>query len=435
MFNKILIANRGEVAVRIIRSCKNLGIKTVSIYSYDDKNSMHVYLSDEALCIGDSINAYLDIKSILNAAKLSGANAIHPGYGFLSENPDFVRLIEKNKIAFIGPRSTTIRQLGNKNNALTLAKIHNLNILPSYIWSNDNHKNETAVRNIGYPFIIKPIYGGGGKGIRIIKNKIDLSTYVKLSQQEAELSYKNNKIYMEKYLENARHIEFQMICDKNDALMIGNRECSIQDKYQKIIEETPVNNIKKKHLDNITKICEIFFSKLSYFNLGTIEFLYENNVFYFLEVNPRLQVEHTITESKRNIDLVKIQIELAYTQKINISDLNLIQPGCYIQCRINMRNYNENKIKFLHIPGGIGIRFDSHIYNGYKIPLKYDKLIGKLIAYGKSRNETIRRLLIALDEIIIYNIDTNINELKKILYHDMFKKQHITTRFLEKIIE
>jgi len=435
MFKKILIANRGEIALRIIRTCKKLNIKTVAIYSQIDKNSIHTYLADEAICIGnhETKNTYLNIKNIINAAIITQADAIHPGYGFLSENEKFVKEINKNKLTFIGPNIKLIKQFGNKVHALNIAKKYKLNVLPTNICSFNQNKNIELAQKIGYPIIIKAVLGGGGKGIRIVKTQDELQNNILLARKEAYISYQNTSIYMEKYIKNSRHIEFQIIGDGKKIIILGERECSIQEKYQKIIEETPVKNIDEYELNKIKKQCKIFCEQINYDNIGTIEFLYENKQFYFIEVNPRLQVEHTISENITNIDIVEKQIEVAFKKQLNMKQSDIKYNGHSIQCRINITKYQENKIKFLHVPGGNGIRFDSHIYNGYKIPINYDKLLGKLTAHGKTRHESIKIMLSALNEIIIYNINTNIPLLIKILSNIKFKKNKINTNFLKNI--
>ena len=431
MFKKILIANRGEIALRIIRTCKKLNIKTVAVYSNIDKNSMHVYQAHEAICIGNHniTNSYLNIQNIINAAKLTHADAIHPGYGFLSENPYFAYEVEKHNISFIGPESYVIKNIGNKINAIKLAKKHGLTILPLHRCSSNQNINILLAKKIGYPLILKATYGGGGKGIRIVETEHDLNKNILLAKKEAYISYKNTSIYMEKYLKEARHIEFQILSDKNNTIILGERECSIQDNYQKMVEETPITNIK--NLKNIRNLCKKFCKKINYTNIGTIEFLYCNNIFYFIEMNPRIQVEHTITENITNIDLIEKQIELSYFKILNMKQNDIKMNGHSIQCRINIKEYKENKIKFLHIPSGNGIRFDSHIYNGYKLPIQYDKLLGKITTHGRTRNDALQKMLATLDEIIIYNIDTNIPLLIKILSHTLFKKNKLTTNFLK----
>lgn len=427
MFKKILIANRGEIALRIIRTCKKLNIKTVAVYSDIDKKSMHVYQADEAVCIGNykTQNSYLNIENIIYAAKITQSDAIHPGYGFLSENYTFAKQTEKNKIQFIGPSYDNIKKMGNKINAITLAKNSDLNCLPFYKCELNYKKNLSLAKKLGFPIIIKATYGGGGKGIRIINNEQELKTNIMLAKKESELSYNKTSLYMEKFIKNARHIEIQIISDGQKTLILGERDCSTQENYQKIIEETPAKNLNITKLQIIKTKCKQLCSYIKYNNIGTIEFLYDNNEFYFIEMNPRLQVEHTITENVTNIDLIEKQIELSYFKKLNLTEKDIKINGHAIECRINLNNPNENKIKFLHIPGGHGIRFDSHIYNGYKIPTNYDKLLGKLITHGKTRTDALKKMHIALSELIIYNINTNISMLKNILKTNNFNINNI----------
>lgn len=428
MFKKILIANRGEVALRIIRTCKNLNIKTVSIYSDIDKNSMHVYQADEAICIGNykTHNSYLNIENIIHAAKITQSDAIHPGYGFLSENYNFAKEIEKNKITFIGPSYNTIKKMGNKINAINIAKKLGLKCLPFYKCDLNHKKNLILAKNLGFPVIIKATHGGGGKGIRAINSEEELQTNVILAKKEADLSYKKSSLYMEKFIKNARHIEIQIISDGKNTLILGERDCSIQENYQKIIEETPALNLNRTQLKIIKNKCKYLCSCIKYNSIGTIEFLYNNNEFYFIEMNPRLQVEHTITENVTNIDLIEKQIELSYFKKLTLKKDDIKTNGHSIECRINLDKPNENKIKFLHIPGGHGIRFDSHIYNGYTIPTNYDKLLGKLITHGTTRADALKKMQTALNELIIYNISTNISKLKNILKTYKFKITNTT---------
>ncbi len=436
MYKKILIANRGEVALRIIRTCKKLNIKTVAIFSKIDKKSMHVYQANEAICVeknNDVKNSYLNIKNIIKIAKITNSKAIHPGYGFLSENANFAKEVKKNNIDFIGPNLNSLEQMSNKIKAKNIAKKYGFYTLPMYKCTSDEKKNIILARKISYPLILKTIVGGGGKGIRIVENEKDLNNNILLTKQEAKISYNTSSIYMEKFLKNVKHIEIQTISDNKDTIILGARDCSTQEHQQKIIEETPININSKTHLKNIKNQCKKFCNAIKYTNIGTIEFLYDNEKFYFIEMNPRLQVEHTITENITNIDLVEKQIKISYFKKLDIKQNDVIFSGHSIQCRINIKNQSENKIKFLHIPGGHGIRFDSHIYNGYKIPTQYDKLIGKLITHGLTRSEAKRKMLSSLNEIIIYNIKTNIPLLKRILIHPHFKKNRITTEFLKKL--
>ncbi|HFL8824157.1 MAG TPA: biotin carboxylase N-terminal domain-containing protein [Candidatus Azoamicus sp. OHIO1] len=436
MHNKILIANRGEIALRILRCCKKLDIKTTAIYSTIDKNLIHIYQANESICIGNENpkDSYLNTNNIISAAEISGCDAIHPGYGFLSENAAFAEQTTKSKIVFIGPSANSIKLMSNKPTAIELMKKHDIECLSSYKCGKNKKDNITLANKIGYPIILKITHGGGGKGIRIVENDKNLKKELEIVKKEANISFKNSSIYMEKYLNTPRHIEIQILKDQaNNIIFLGERECTIQQNHQKIIEETPVANINEELLNEIKKKCITVCNEINYYNAGTFEFLYENNKFFFIEMNTRLQVEHTITEMVTGIDIVENQIKISAKEKLNIKQKDVKILGHAIECRINIVNPKKirNKITFLHIPSGNGIRFDSHIYNGYEIPIHYDPLLGKLITYGNTRIDAINKMISALDEITIFDIETNIQKLKNIILLESFKTNNIHTNLFK----
>lgn len=441
MYNKILIANRGEIALRILRTCKKLKIKTVSVYSKIDKNLIHIRQSDEAICIGNNNpkDSYLNIQNIISAAEITNSNAIHPGYGFLSEDSNFAEQVNNSGINFIGPSANTIELMGNKLKAINLMKNNNIECLPSYLCSNDEKQNIKLANKIGYPIILKLINGGGGKGITIVNNDKYLNNSIYIIKKEASLSFKTNSIYMEKYIHNSRHIEIQILKDKkNNIVFLGERECSIQKNYQKIIEETPVYGIDYNSLDIIKRKCADVCMEINFFNTGTFEFLYKDKNFYFIEMNPRIQVEHTITEMVTNIDIIEKQIIISYYNTLDIKQTDININGHAIECRINIENTkkfikDKCKIKVINKPDGPGVRFDSHIYNGYETPIYYDSLLGKLITHGKNRKEAIQKMTTSLNELIIDNTDNNISLLKNILNNKNYINNNIHINFIKEL--
>ncbi|WP_338516274.1 acetyl-CoA carboxylase biotin carboxylase subunit [Candidatus Legionella polyplacis] len=440
MFEKILIANRGEIALRILRACKELGIKTVAIHSDIDKNLLHVRLADETVCIGPTNlqKSYLNIPAIISAAKITNSTAIHPGYGLLSENPDFADIVEKSGIHFIGPKGDTIRLMGNKLSAINTMKQLKIPCIPgTHLISNHNNKiNIETARTIGYPIVIKAIKGGGGKGIHIVYEENDLKKIIESTYNQLKQTYNNTNLYMEKYISNPRHIEFQILGDGNgNIIYLGDRDCSIQRYNQKILEEAPALNIPDKIKQKIKKLIIKIGKKIKYRSAGTFEFLYKKEKFYFLEMNTRIQVEHPITEMITKIDLIKEQIKICNNLNLNLQQKNIKIHGHSIECRINAENPktfvpSSGKINTLHQPGGPGIRFDSHIYNKYIIPPYYDSMIGKIISYGNTREEAIAKMQNALDEIIIDGIETNIELHKKIFQDPNFLNGNINTHYL-----
>ena len=443
MFKKILVANRGEIAVRIIRACKELNIKTVAIHSNVDTEAMHVKLADESICVGSALpnESYLNIPSIISAIDISGADAVHPGYGFLSENDKFAKILSSHKVKFIGPTSKSILELGNKSNALRLASEFKLPIL-----GNKNSKNidntsdaQKISKEIGMPVVIKAAYGGGGKGMRVFKNSSEIDKFFSQLKAEAKNYFGDDTMYAEKFLTNAKHIEFQVISDpkNNYAEIIGQRDCSIQRKNQKIIEEIPSDFVDINNLKAIEKNIKDLLLKNKYEGLGTLEFLYQDNEIFFIEMNTRLQVEHPVTEEAFDIDLVKYQIMVAAGYKIDLS--NVIRKNHTIECRINAENAKDfspspGTVKFINVPGGRGVRIDTALYTNYKVNPHYDSLILKIVSKGKDRNESISIMKRALDEIIIDGINTNIELHKWILNQNDFINGIYNTNWLEKNI-
>ncbi len=443
MFKKILVANRGEIAVRIIRACKELNIKTVAIHSNVDTEAMHVKLADESVCVGSALpnESYLNIPSIISAIDITGADAVHPGYGFLSENDKFAKILSSHKVKFIGPTSKSILELGNKSNALKLASDFKLPIL-----GNKNSKNidntsdaQKIAKEIGMPVVIKAAYGGGGKGMRVFKNSSEIDKFFSQLKGEAKNYFGDDSMYAEKFLTNAKHIEFQVISDpkNNYAEIIGQRDCSIQRKNQKIIEEIPSEFVDINNLKIIEKSIKDLLLKNKYEGLGTLEFLYQDNEIFFIEMNTRLQVEHPVTEEAFDIDLVKYQIMVAAGYKIDLS--NVIKKNHTIECRINAENAKDfspspGTVKFINVPGGRGVRIDTALYTNYKVNPHYDSLILKIVSKGKDRNESISIMKRALDEIIIDGINTNIELHKWILNQNDFINGIYNTNWLEKNI-
>ena len=443
MFKKILVANRGEIAVRIIRACKELNIKTVAIHSDVDTEAMHVKLADESICVGSALpkESYLNIPSIISAINITGADAVHPGYGFLSENDKFAKILSSHKIKFIGPSSKSILDLGNKSNALKLASNFGLPILGNKGSRNLINTNDAlkVAKEIGMPIVIKAAYGGGGKGMRVFNNNNEIDSYFPQLKSEAKNYFGDDTMYAEKFLTNAKHIEFQVISNpkNNYAEIIGQRDCSIQRKNQKIIEEIPSDFVKINNLDEIKKNIKDLLIKNEYEGLGTLEFLYQDNEIFFIEMNTRLQVEHPVTEEAFDVDLVKYQIMVAAGYKIDLS--KVAKKNHTIECRVNAENAKDfspspGKIKFINVPGGRGIRIDTALYTNYKVNPHYDSLILKIISKGKDRDESIAIMKRALEEIIIDGINTNIELHKWILRQKDFISGVYNTNWLEKNI-
>ncbi len=441
MFEKILIANRGEIALRIQRACRELGIKTVVAYSVADKEAKYVKLADEAVCIGPapSPQSYLNMPALISAAEVTDAEAIHPGYGFLSENADFAERVEQSGFTFIGPRPETIRMMGDKVTAKqTMIKTGVPCVPGSEGALPDEPKEITKIaRAIGYPVIIKAAGGGGGRGMRVVHTEAALVNAVNTTREEAGRAFGNPQVYMEKFLENPRHIEIQVLADSfKNAVWLGERDCSMQRRHQKIIEEAPAPNIPRRLIDRIGDRCADACKKMGYLGAGTFEFLYENGEFYFIEMNTRVQVEHPVTELITGVDIVQEQIRIAAGEKLGFRQRDIEFRGHAIECRINAEDPfkftpSPGRITSWHVPGGPGIRVDSHAYNGYFVPPNYDSMIGKLIAYGTSREQAIRRMRIALSEMVVEGIQTNIPLHRELMLDGGFVEGGTSIHYLE----
>ncbi|WP_300386644.1 acetyl-CoA carboxylase biotin carboxylase subunit [Clostridium sp.] len=443
MIRKVLIANRGEIAVRIIRACKELGIKTVAIYSEADKEALHTQLADEAICVGKpkSKDSYLNISNIISAAVITKCNAIHPGFGFLSENAEFAAICEECNIKFIGPSSKTIGTMGDKSRAREIMKSANVPVIPG---SNGIVKTiedaYTEAKEIGYPVMIKAALGGGGKGIRIVHKESDIENAFFTAKSEAKTNFGDDSMYIEKFVENPRHIEFQILGDEHgNVIHLGERDCTIQRRNQKVLEEAPSSILSDELREQMGKVAIDAAKAVNYVNAGTIEFLVDkHNNFYFMEMNTRIQVEHGITEMITSVDIVKEQLKIASGERLSISQEEVEIKGHAIECRINAENPSKGfipspgKIKFLNLPGGNGIRVDTAVYSGYTIPPTYDSMIAKLIAYGKDRDEAINKMLRALEEFVIDGIDNNIEFQIDILNNETFRKGNFDTSFISK---
>ena len=443
MIRKLLIANRGEIAVRIIRACKELGIKTVAIYSEADKDSIHAQLADEAVCVGKpkSKDSYLNVSNILSAAVITKCNAIHPGFGFLSENAGFAEMCEECNIKFIGPSSDTIKMMGNKSKAREIMKKANVPIIPGtegIIGSFIEAKSEAE--KIGYPVMVKAASGGGGKGIRIVHKEEELENAYNAAKSESKVNFGDDSVYIEKFIENPRHIEFQILGDNfGNIIHLGERDCTIQRRNQKVLEEAPSYILTDDLRERMGRIAVNAAKAVNYVNAGTIEFLVDkNNDFYFMEMNTRIQVEHPITEMITSVDIVKEQINIASGEKLSLSQENVKIVGHSIECRINAESPENGfapspgKITFLNIPGGNGVRVDTAVYSGYTISPYYDSMIAKLIVHGKNREEAINKMIRALDEFVIDGIEDNIDFQIDILNNKNFRLGNYDTSFISK---
>lgn len=418
MFDKILIANRGEIALRVQRACRELGIRTVAVHSEADREAKYVKLADESVCIGPapSGQSYLNVPAVISAAEVTDAQAIHPGYGFLSENADFAERVEQSGFVFIGPRAETIRLMGDKVSAKDAMRKAGVPCVPGSDGALPEDPSEILkiAKQIGYPVIIKAAGGGGGRGMRVVHTEAALLTSVNMTKAEAQAAFGNPMVYMEKYLEKPRHIEIQVLADQHgNAVFLGERDCSMQRRHQKIIEEAPAPLLNSRLRDKIGERCAEACRKIKYRGAGTFEFLYENGEFYFIEMNTRLQVEHTVTEMITGIDLVQQQIFVAAGEKLKFRQKDIQLHGHAIECRLNAEDPysfvpSPGKIKTFHMPGGPGVRIDTHAYAGYTVPPHYDSMIGKLITYGDTREQAIARMRIALSEMMIDGINTNI---------------------------
>ena len=440
MFNKVLIANRGEIAVRIIRSCIEMGINTVAIHSTADSDAMHVKMADESICVGGSksLDSYLNIPAIITAAELTGAEAIHPGYGFLSENYKFARILEEYNITFIGPKSEHIKTMGDKVSARKLISKTGIPLVPGSDGPIKNLKDLKLIsKDIGFPLIIKASAGGGGKGMKVVKEISELESAYNLTKSEAEVNFGNDEIYAEKFLKNPKHVEFQIFADNyQNVIHLGERDCSIQRRHQKLIEEAPAFKINNTEKNKVLKTIIKAMKDIKYRGAGTIEMLYEGEKFYFIEMNTRLQVEHPVTEMITGIDLVSEQIKAASGEKLKILQKDINFVGHAIECRINAENPNTfnpspGKINVYHPPGGNGVRIDSCIYNGYSVVPYYDSLIGKLIVHASNREEALMKMKRALNEFVVEGIDTSIDLHKKIISSPTFVNYEYSINWLE----
>ncbi|HDT0719103.1 TPA: acetyl-CoA carboxylase biotin carboxylase subunit [Proteus mirabilis] len=442
MLEKILIANRGEIALRILRACKELGIKAVAVHSTADRDLKHVLLADETICIGPAASAksYLNIPAIIAAAEISGAQAIHPGYGFLSENADFAEQVERSGFIFIGPKAETIRLMGDKVSAIEAMKKAGVPCVPGSDGplGNDTAKNIEIAKRIGYPVIIKASGGGGGRGMRVVRAEKDLAQAISMTRAEAKAAFSNDMVYMEKYLENPRHVEIQVMADgQGNAIYLAERDCSMQRRHQKVVEEAPAPGITPEIRKNIGERCANACIEIGYRGAGTFEFLYENGEFYFIEMNTRIQVEHPVTEMITGVDLIKEQLRIASGLPLSVTQDQIHVHGHAIECRINAEDPktflpSPGTITRFHSPGGFGVRWESHIYAGYTVPPHYDSMIGKLITYGETREIAISRMKNALAELIIDGIKTNIELHQFIMNDEQFQKGGTNIHYLEK---
>ncbi len=441
MLDKVVIANRGEIALRILRACHELGIKTVAVYSTVDQDLLPVRLADEAICIGPaaSQDSYLNIPSIISAAEITDSVAIHPGYGFLAENADFADRVEKSGFTFIGPKPDTIRLMGDKVSAILAMKKSGVPCVPGSDGPlGDNpEENIKMAHSIGYPVIIKASGGGGGRGMRVVHSEAALVNAVALTRAEAKAAFQNDMVYMEKYLTRPRHIEIQVLADNHgNVIHLAERDCSMQRRHQKVLEEAPAPFITQEQRDKIGAVCVNACKKIGYRGVGTFEFLFQDDEFYFIEMNTRIQVEHPITEMITGVDLVKEQLKVAAGLPLDIKQEDIQVKGHAIECRINAENAktflpSPGKINWFHAPGGPGVRVDSHLYNSYTVPPNYDSLIAKLITYGHNREEAMARMANALNEIVIDGIDTNVALHQSLIKDNGFKQGGTSIHYLE----
>jgi acetyl-CoA carboxylase biotin carboxylase subunit len=442
MLKKVLIANRGEIALRILRACKELGIKTVAVHSTADESLKHVLLADETICIGkaSATESYLNIPRIIAAAEITNSEAIHPGYGFLAENADFAEAVEKSGFVFIGPTAETINLMGDKVSAIRSMKAAGVPCVPGSDGPlNDNEaRNKKLAKGIGYPIIIKAAGGGGGRGMRVVRSEEELITSIAMTKSEAGATFNNDVVYMEKFLETPRHVEIQILADgQGNAIHLGERDCSMQRRHQKVVEEAPAPGITPEMRAKIGARCCEACVEIGYRGAGTFEFLFENDEFYFIEMNTRIQVEHPVSEMVTGVDLIKEQLRVAAGQKLSITQDQIQVTGHAIECRINAEDSESfipspGKITKFHSPGGLGVRWDSHVYAGYVVPPYYDSMIGKLITYGETREVAIARMRHALDELVIGGIKTNVDLQKRIMADENFAAGGANIHYLEK---
>ncbi|MEC7885409.1 MAG: acetyl-CoA carboxylase biotin carboxylase subunit [Pseudomonadota bacterium] len=444
MIKKLLIANRGEIALRILRACKDLGISTVAVHSSVDRDLMHVRLADESVCVGppDSKQSYLNSPAIISAAEITDADAIHPGFGFLSENADFAEQVVRSDFIFVGPKPETIRLMGDKVLAKNTMKEIGIEGIPGSDAPIENLNDAKKIaNNVGYPVIIKAAHGGGGRGMRRVYEESELEEAISMTKNEAKLAFGNDSVFIEKFLEEPRHIEFQVLADSfNNAICLGERDCSMQRRHQKVIEEAPAVGITQEERGRISDKLINACKKIGYLGAGTFEFLYQDGEFYFIEMNTRIQVEHPVTEMITGIDIVRQQLLIASGQEMTYSQSEVQLRGHAIECRINAEDPvhftpSPGKINSFHAPGGPGVRMDTHMYNGYVVPPNYDSMVGKLISYGNNRDAAIRRMVNALNEIVIDGIKTNIDLHKNLILDEQFQKGGLGINYLEKNIK
>ena len=441
MFEKVLIANRGEIALRILRACREMGIETVAVHSKADADLKHVVLADESVCIGPapSSESYLNMPAIISAAEVTNADAIHPGYGFLSENADFAERVEQSGFTFIGPRAETIRMMGDKVEAIKAMKAAGIPCVPGSDGplSTDPDEIRATAERIGYPVIIKAAGGGGGRGMRVVRSADEVVDAVRLTKTEARQAFGNDMVYMEKFLETPRHIEIQVLSDKHgNAIHLGERDCSLQRRHQKVMEEAPAPGITEAQRNKIGAVCVEACKRIGYHGAGTFEFLYENGEFYFIEMNTRVQVEHPVTEMITSVDIVREQIRIAAGLPLAYTQDDIHIRGHAIECRINAENAktfipSPGRVTEFHAPGGLGVRVESHLYDGYTVPPHYDSMIGKLITWGDTRETAIARAKMALRELVIEGISTNIELHQDLLEDPVVNKGGMDIHYLE----
>ena len=441
MFEKVLIANRGEIALRILRACREMGIETVAVHSKADADLKHVVLADESVCIGPapSSESYLNMPAIISAAEVTNADAIHPGYGFLSENADFAERVEQSGFTFIGPRAETIRMMGDKVEAIKAMKAAGIPCVPGSDGplSTDPDEIRATAERIGYPVIIKAAGGGGGRGMRVVRSADEVVDAVRLTKTEARQAFGNDMVYMEKFLETPRHIEIQVLSDKHgNAIHLGERDCSLQRRHQKVMEEAPAPGITEAHRNKIGAVCVEACKRIGYHGAGTFEFLYENGEFYFIEMNTRVQVEHPVTEMVTGVDIVREQIRIAAGLPLSYTQDDIKVRGHALECRINAENAktfipSPGRVTEFHAPGGLGVRVESHLYDGYTVPPHYDSMIGKLITWGDDRQTAIARAKMALRELVIEGISTNIELHQDLLDDPVVNKGGMDIHYLE----
>ena len=444
-FKKILIANRGEIALRILRACQAMDIRTVAVHSTVDRNLKHVGMADESVCIGPAPAnlSYLNVPAIIAAMEVTDAEAVHPGYGFLAENADFAERVEESGFTFIGPRAETIRLMGDKVSAINAMRQAGVPCVPGSNGplDDDDRRSARLASEIGYPVLIKAAAGGGGRGMRVVEKEEDLIKSINLTRQEARSGFGDATVYMEKYLTNPRHIEVQVLSDSHgNAVHLGERDCSMQRRHQKVIEEAPAPDISPDERERIGRICTDACRRIGYLGAGTFEFLYEKGEFYFIEMNTRIQVEHPVTECVTGIDLIRAQIMIAAGEKLPFSQSDVILSGHAIECRINAEDPEKfipqpGTVEAFHAPGGPGIRVDSHIYDGYRIPPNYDSMIGKMIAHAETRDAAIARLRVALDEMVLRGVVTNTALHQRLLRDPEFLEGGTNIHYLEKLLK